>query len=621
MQLRSTWLMALAFAATMGCANLSSLSQGGDDGGQNDARSVDSTSHDVESAKKDTGTVTSAVCVIVGTTYQNQTPNPMNACQSCQPGESTSLWSGVTDGTPCGTGGICHTGTCVSGCEVGGVYYVAAAANPNDPCQSCQSGTSTSAWSPLPNGMGCGNGQICTSGQCGTQCVIASMDYPSGGTNPANPCQSCQPGTTQMAWSALSDGSPCMTGQVCVAASCVSECFIDGVLQMSGAVSPSNACEGCQPAVATTIWSNLEDGTACATGKVCKAGGCAAECFIGDAGTLYASGAADPTNGCLSCQPAASTGVWTPIVGHGTTCPSGQVCSGGACVPQCEIAGTIYASGDPSPANACQSCQPGVSSTAFTDVATGGSCGAGCTCNAGISTVTYAYTGAVQNLVVPPNVTSATITSTGPSGALAGVSGGPGEIVTATIAVTPGETLAIYVGGTAGFNGGGAGGNSGGGGQGGDASDVRQGGTALANRFVIAAGGGGGGGGGGFAGVGGAAGGAMGATGAAGAYGGPGGLGATLSAGGAGGGSVSGGGVGASGGLGIGGVGGGGNAGGAGGGGGYYGGGGGGGGCGGGTYCSAGGGGGGSSYVIPSATGVTMQQAPVMGVGQVVITY
>jgi len=81
---------------------------------------------------------------------------------------------------------------------------------------------------------------------------------------------------------------------------------------------------------------------------------------------------------------------------------------------------------------------------------------------------------------------------------LAGCSGAGGS-VKATIPVTPGEKLAIFVGGygatAGGFNGGGTGGSTGGsggnGGGGGGASDVRQGGDRLANRVVVAGGGGG----------------------------------------------------------------------------------------------------------------------------------
>lgn len=117
-------------------------------------------------------------------------------------------------------------------------------------------------------------------------------------------------------------------------------------------------------------------------------------------------------------------------------------------------------------------------------------------------TVTFNYTGAVQNWTVPPCVTSINVTLAGAEGG--GTAGGNGAVVTGTIAVTPGQVLNIYVGGSgncpqAGWNGGGNGQNAnstanrscGGGG----ATDIRIGGTALSNRVIVASGGGGMGGG------------------------------------------------------------------------------------------------------------------------------
>ncbi len=121
-------------------------------------------------------------------------------------------------------------------------------------------------------------------------------------------------------------------------------------------------------------------------------------------------------------------------------------------------------------------------------------------------TANFVYTGSAQTWTVPPCVNSINVTVAGAKGG--GSTGGTGAILTATIAVTPGQVLNIYVGGmgtvgnaSGGFNGGGTGrastdGNSayhscGGGG----ASDIRIGGTALSNRVIVAGGGGGKGGG------------------------------------------------------------------------------------------------------------------------------
>jgi hypothetical protein len=243
---------------------------------------------------------------------------------------------------------------------------------------------------------------------------------------------------------------------------------------------------------------------------------------------------------------------------------------------------------------------------------------------------TFRYTGAKQVFIVPGNVTEIHVVALGGNGggcSSGSCYGGYGGRVSADIPVTPHQRLAVFVGGDAtdgGFNGGGKGvvGGYGGGG----ASDVRSGGHALADRILVAGGGGGAGGNSDGSGdIGGGSGGGLtggdGDGGSSGANGGGGG-GGTQSTGGTGGhggyGDMGEGAPGHDGHFGKGGAGGAGcargscyeNGGGGGGGGGYYGGGGGG---AGGTNTASdsgygGGGGGGSSYAEPSATNVRFWQ-------------
>ncbi|GIK69385.1 MAG: hypothetical protein BroJett020_06800 [Bacteroidota bacterium] len=108
----------------------------------------------------------------------------------------------------------------------------------------------------------------------------------------------------------------------------------------------------------------------------------------------------------------------------------------------------------------------------------------------GSGTQTFSYTGSTQTFTVPAGVTKITIEAWGAQGQ--GGNGGLGGYVKGDLTVTPGQVLNIYVGGKNGYNGGGLGHaavlRNGGG-----ASDVRVGGTALANRVIVAGGGGGGG--------------------------------------------------------------------------------------------------------------------------------
>ena len=122
------------------------------------------------------------------------------------------------------------------------------------------------------------------------------------------------------------------------------------------------------------------------------------------------------------------------------------------------------------------------------------------------SIVTFSFTGSGDTFIVPVKVNSITISAWGAQGQsnALGVAGGLGGFATGILAVTPGETLFVNVGGgefvsaLGGFNGGGNAGTSlsllsiGGGG--GGASDVRAGGSSLSDRVIVAAGGGGAGG-------------------------------------------------------------------------------------------------------------------------------
>ncbi len=118
----------------------------------------------------------------------------------------------------------------------------------------------------------------------------------------------------------------------------------------------------------------------------------------------------------------------------------------------------------------------------------------------------FTYSGAVKTWIVPEGITSIQIETWGAAGWSGDYSGGKGGYAKGTLAVTPGETLYLYVGGQGavadvpyapmggGWNGGGHGqtnDNGANAGGGGGASDIRIGGTTLADRIIVAGGGGG----------------------------------------------------------------------------------------------------------------------------------
>jgi hypothetical protein len=136
---------------------------------------------------------------------------------------------------------------------------------------------------------------------------------------------------------------------------------------------------------------------------------------------------------------------------------------------------------------------------------------AGCVQASPVGTVscTYSSTGAEQTFVVPDGVTQLTVNATGAAGGagqalyLGTIAGGVGANASGVVDATPGATIFVEVGNSAGFNGGGPGvvasvprPNSTG--AGGGASDVRTVSSAdagtLDSRLLVAGGGGGGGG-------------------------------------------------------------------------------------------------------------------------------
>jgi hypothetical protein len=120
------------------------------------------------------------------------------------------------------------------------------------------------------------------------------------------------------------------------------------------------------------------------------------------------------------------------------------------------------------------------------------------------NTIPFAFTGSMQTWTVPSGVDTITFDAQGARGGYrSGGTGTPGfgGRVQGKLAVTPGEVLNLFVGGSGatgsasgaagGYNGGGTSVNFGGGG--GGATDIRVGGTTLGDRIVVAGAGGGGG--------------------------------------------------------------------------------------------------------------------------------
>ena len=138
-------------------------------------------------------------CLIANRCYNAGDSNPMNPCQQCIPSMSAAVWSPAPASTACDDGDACTVGDPCNG---------AGACGPGDPK--------------------CDDGLACTTDMCSAvdascsvtiapaACAIAGACYQSGGANPMNPCQSCQPTSSQTAWTGCPTGTACVTGVGCM---------------------------------------------------------------------------------------------------------------------------------------------------------------------------------------------------------------------------------------------------------------------------------------------------------------------------------------------------------------------------------------------------------------------
>ncbi len=105
-------------------------------------------------------------CTIGGRVFPSRALDPSNSCVDCQPAVSASSWTFLADGTACGDGGgVCRSGACVSGSDIGGVFTSTFAVDPSNVCLSCQPATSLTEWTPVADGASCSGGTCCA-GAC-----------------------------------------------------------------------------------------------------------------------------------------------------------------------------------------------------------------------------------------------------------------------------------------------------------------------------------------------------------------------------------------------------------------------------------------------------------------------
>lgn len=182
---------------------------------------------------------------------------------------------------------------------------------PSDPAGTSSGGTAsggTASGGPASGGPASGGTAIGGTATTTPVCYIAQRAYEDGRENPVNSCEHCQISSSTSSWTSRPNGFGC-PGGFCQSGECTPGCWIDATLVAPDVKQVGNDCRACQPSTLNTDWSNLSDGTGCASGKICHAGSCEAACFI--AGAVVPSNTASSTRACGVCDPTADLTQWS----------------------------------------------------------------------------------------------------------------------------------------------------------------------------------------------------------------------------------------------------------------------------------------------------------------------
>ncbi len=240
-------------------------------------------------------------------------------------------------------------------CLISGTCYSKGQAHPGVDCLSCDPAFSTGSWSKAKDGSKCkDDGNNCTADACKAgacdhtvktgECLILGKCHPAGTVNPLSICQACDPAKGSGVWSSLPAGTACTSDNLaCTKDACDGlgkcahtltggKCVVKGKCHGSGTLSPSNACQLCDPSKATTTWSPLPDLSTCPGGR-CASGACCSGCITG---SVCHAGTGDSTCGvsgktCQNCSSNSQICLFGNCFSRGCTARPGPGCAGCDC--------------------------------------------------------------------------------------------------------------------------------------------------------------------------------------------------------------------------------------------------------------------------------------------------
>jgi hypothetical protein len=318
---------------------------------------------------------------------------------TCQHAELVDGADCLPDAHDCTTD-VCQGALCVhpvadGHCLVDGLCLLAGDAEVTNPCLECQPLLEQDGWTPLGDGIACGEGKVCHEQAC---CEAAEncAGLECGGDLCGGSCGKCD------------DGLDC-TSDSCVDGLCLFDigpeaCVIGAACFTAGLLNLQNLCERCEPEANKEDWSTLEEGSDCGEDSVCHGGVC---CDIQCGGKVCGDDGCGGSCGDCGCGEECEAGAcfFTACQGLecgddgcggscGNPCNDGIECTADICVEGlchavvpsgfCAVDGACAPSGSEQLGNPCKMCDPGQDDLSWIELENGLECGVGKVCADGI---------------------------------------------------------------------------------------------------------------------------------------------------------------------------------------------------------------------------------------------
>lgn len=229
-------------------------------------------------------------CEIDGGCQAPGDASEQDACQVCDPDQSTEEYVIADDGTECGDNAVCQDGDCLcgEGYDACGDDCVDFDTDTNH-CGGCDKECTYRSGIELP---------VCEDGECGIECIDSDDTV-------------CESGSSEICVDTDSDddhcggcGNDCESRETCEAGECVCD---DGYEDCGGSCVNTDShvdhCGSCN--------------NSCSSGEVCSGGSCDADCGAGE--TNCDGSCVDTDSDDENCG------------GCGDSCSSNEVCDGGTC--------------------------------------------------------------------------------------------------------------------------------------------------------------------------------------------------------------------------------------------------------------------------------------------------